>query len=177
MGWEEDWSFYFFIFFFVNRFDCFLFLQCFTIIIIKCKALFSCHSSSSHYSTQGFVLISFHFIFSFLIKNKKNKILCNFTSDLLLCLRISDLKCGQKTPKQMGPWEKTFPFFWSHLLVLISRNVGTKGHLRKEIILLKYQFFRFMTKSGGQFELLNWLEKSTRLLMLEDYDIFHFTIR
>ena len=34
-----------------------------------------------------------------------------------------------------------------------------------------------MTKSGGQFELLNWLEKSTRLLMLEDYDIVDFTIR
>ena len=66
-----------------------------------------------------------------------------------------------------------------------KQNVGTKGHLRKEIILLKYQFFRFMTKSGGQFELLNWLEKSTRLLKLklklelklEDYDIVHFTIR
>ena len=174
-GWEEDWSFYFFIFF-VNRFvDCF-FCTVFTIFIIKCKASFSCHSSSSHYSTQGFVLISFHFIFSFLIKNKNNKILCNFTSDLVLCLRISDLKCGQKTPKWMGPWEKTFPFFWSHLLAIISRNVGTKGHLRKEIVLLKYQVFRFGTKSGGQFELLNWLEKSTRLLMLEYYDIVHFTI-
>ena len=56
-------SFYFFIFF------CkYLIVQFFTIIIIKCKASFSCHSSSSHYSTQGFVLISFHFIFSFLIK-------------------------------------------------------------------------------------------------------------
>ena len=166
-----------FLFFFVNRFvDCFFFCTVFTIIIIKCKASLSCHSSSYHYSTQGFILISFHFIFSFLIKNKKNKILYNFTSDLLLCLWISDLKCGQKTPKQMGPWEKTFPFFWSHLLAIISRNVGMKGHLRKEIVLLKYQFFRFMTKSGGQFELLNWLEKSTRLLMLEDYDIVHFTI-
>ena len=153
----------------------FLFCTVFTIIIIKCKASFSCHSSSYHYSTQGFVLISFHFIFSFL-KNKINKILCNFSCDLLLCLWISDLKCRQKTPKWMGPWEKTFPFFWSHLLAIISRNVGTKGHLRKEIILLKYQFFRFMTKSGGQFELWNWLEKSTRLLMLEDYDIVHFTI-
>ena len=30
-----------------------------------------------------------------------------------------------------------------------------KGHLRKEIILLKYQVFRFGTKSGGKFELLN----------------------
>ena len=150
---------------------------------MKCKASFSCHSSSYHYSTQGFVLISFHFIFSFL-KNKINKMLCNFTCDLLLCLQISDLKCGQKTPKWMGSWEKTFPFFLSHLLAIISRNVGTKGHLRKEIVLLKYQFFRFMTKSGGQFELLNWLEKSTRLfklklkleLKLEDYDIVHFTI-
>ena len=52
-----------------------------------------------------------------------------------------------------------------------------KGHLRKEIVLLKYQVFRFGTKSGGQFELLNLLEKSTRLLMLEDYDLVHFTIR
>ena len=43
-----------------------------------------------------------------------------------------------------------------HFLALISRrNVGMRGHLRKEIVLLKYQFFRFMTKSGGQFELLN----------------------
>ena len=164
-------SLFFFVFF------CKKIVQFFTIIIIKCKASFSCHSSSSHYSTQGFVLISFHFIFSFLIKNKKNKILCNFTSDLLLCLRISDLKYGQKTPKRMGPWEKTFPFFWSHLLAIISRNVGTKGHSRKEIVLLKYQVFRFGTKSGGQFELLNWLEKSTRLLILEDYDLVHFTIR
>ena len=70
----------------------------------------------------------------------------------------------------MGPWEKKFPFFWWHLLAIISRNVGKKGHLRKEIVLLKYQVFRFGTKSGGQFELLNWLEKSTRLLMLEDYE-------
>ena len=54
--------------------------------------------SSSHYSTQGFILISFHFIFSFL-KNKKNKILCNFTCDLLLSLWISDLKCRQACGK------------------------------------------------------------------------------
>ena len=165
-----------FFYFFCKYIWLLFFLQCFTIIIIKCKALFSCHSSSSHYSTQGFVLISFHFIFSFLIKNKKNKILCNFRSDLLFCLRISDLKCRQKTPKWMGPWEKMFPFIWLHLLAIISRNVGTKGHLRKEIVLLKYQVFRFGTKSGGQFELLNWLEKSTRLLMLEDYDLVHFLI-
>ena len=88
-----------FLFFFVNRFvDCF-FCTVFTIIIIKCKALFSCHSSSYHYSTQGFILISFHFTFSFL-KNKKNKILCNFTCDLLFCLQISDLKCGQAKNSQ-----------------------------------------------------------------------------
>ena len=52
-----------FLFFFVNSFVCFFFVQCFTIIIIISKALFSCHSSSSHYLTQGFVLISFHFFF------------------------------------------------------------------------------------------------------------------
>ena len=31
------------------------------IIIIKCKVLFSSHSSSSHYSMQGFIFIPFHF--------------------------------------------------------------------------------------------------------------------
>ena len=100
-------------------------------------------------------LISFHFIFSFL-KNKKNKILCNFTCDLLLCLWISDLQCGQaKNSQANGSLRENVSVFLSHLLTIISRNVGTKGHLRKEIVLLKYQFFRFMTKSGGQFELLN----------------------
>ena len=74
------------------------FVQRFTIIIIKCKASFSCQSSSFHYSTQGFILISFHFILSFL----KNKILCNFTCDLLLSLQISDLKCGQVCGKNMA---------------------------------------------------------------------------
>ena len=81
-----------FIFLFFLKIDC----TVFTIIIIKCKASFSCHSSAFHYSTQGFVLISFHFIFSFL----KNKILCNFTCDLLFCLRISDLKCGKAKNSQ-----------------------------------------------------------------------------
>ena len=53
--------------------------------------------------------------------------------------------------------------FWLHLLALISRrNVGMRGHLRKGIILLKYQYFRFSTKTGAHFELLNWLEKSTK---------------
>ena len=61
-----------FLFCFVNRFILFFFVQSFTIIIIKCKASFSCHLSSSHYSTQGFIHILFHFIFSFL-KNKKIK--------------------------------------------------------------------------------------------------------
>ena len=50
--------------------------------------------------------------------------------------------------------------------------------------MLKYQVFRLGTKSGGQFELLNCLEKGTKLLKLklnlelklEDYDIVHFTI-
>ena len=45
-----------FYFFNVNSFLC----TVFTIIIIKCKVSFSSHSSSSHYSMQGFVFISFH---------------------------------------------------------------------------------------------------------------------
>ena len=94
-------KFLFFYLFFVNRFvDWFFFCTVFTIIIIKCKASFSCHSSSYHYSTQGFILISFHFIFSFFFFNKKKKILSSFTCDLLLSLRISDLKCGQAKNSQ-----------------------------------------------------------------------------
>ena len=42
-------------------------------------------------------------------------------------------------------------------------------------MLLKYQFFRFMTKSGGQFELFKLILKLE--LKSEDYDIVHFTIR
>ena len=30
-----------------------------------------------------------------------------------------------------------------------------RGHLRKEIVLLKYQYYRFSTKTGAHFELLN----------------------
>ena len=40
----------------------------FTIIIIKCKVSFSSHSSSSHYSMQGFIFISFHFFFFYVNK-------------------------------------------------------------------------------------------------------------
>ena len=72
-------------------------------------------------------------------------------------------KYDKKMPSKWVPWEKMFPFFLSHLLALISRrNVGTRGHLRKEIVLLKYQYFRFRTKTGAHFELLNWLEKSEK---------------
>ena len=42
-----------------------------------------------------------------------------------------------------------------------------KGHLRKEIVLLKYQFFRFMTKSGGQFELLNGIGEKLKAFQVE----------
>ena len=45
--------FYFFIFFNVNSFLC----TVFPIIIIQCKVSFSSHSSSSHYSMQGFIFI------------------------------------------------------------------------------------------------------------------------
>ena len=85
-------------------------------------------------------LISFHFFFF----NKKIKQIKYYAiSHLTFCCVY-----GYQT------------FFGLNLLAIVSRNVGTKGHLRKEIVLLKYKFFRFMTKSGGQFELLNWVEKS-----------------
>ena len=108
-------------------------------------------------------LVSFHFFFF------KNKILCNFTCDLLLCLWIADLKCGQACGKNMtknsqvnGSLRENVSLFWSHLLALISRNVGMKGHLRKGIIMLKCRYFRLSTKTCAHLELLNWLEKSTK---------------
>ena len=131
------------------------FCTVFTIIIIKCKASFSCHSSSYHYSTQGFILNSFHFIFSFL-KNKKNKKLCNFTCDLLFCLRISDLKCRQaKNSQANGSLRENVSVFLIAPSCYNKQKCRYEGHLRKEIVLLKYQVFRFGIKSGGQFELLN----------------------
>ena len=61
-----------------------------------------------------------------------------------------------KNSQANGSLRENVSIFGLHLLALISRrNVGMRGHLRKEIVLLKYQYFRFRTKSGGQFELLN----------------------
>ena len=51
-----------------------------------------------------------------------------------------------------------------------------RGHLRKEIILLKYQYFRFRTKTGAHFELLNLFDKKFLMLDREDYNIVNFTI-
>ena len=42
---------------------------------------------------------------------------------------------------------------------------------------MQFHMWPSVVFTGAHFELLNWLEKSTRLLMLEDYDIVHFTIR
>ena len=88
-GWEED-----FLFFYVNRLYSFLPLS-------LLNAWLRFHVIHPHIIIQHKVSFSSHFIsfFSFL-KNKINKILCNFTCDLLLCLRISDLKCGQAKNSQ-----------------------------------------------------------------------------
>ena len=146
-------KFLFIYFFFVNRFDCcFFFYSVLPSSLLNAKLHF--HVIHPHLIIQHkvFALISFHFIFSFL-KNKKNKILCNFTCDLLLCLWISDLKCGQAKNSQVnGSLRENVSVFFA---LISRRNVGMRGHLREEITLLKYQFFRFRTKSGGQFELLN----------------------
>ena len=100
-----------FLFFFVNRLvDCF-FCTVFTIIIIKCKVSFSCHSSSYHYSTQGFVLILFHFIFSFL-KNKKVNIMQfhMWPSVLFTDIRLK-MQTGKKLPSEWVLERKHFHFF------------------------------------------------------------------
>ena len=70
---------------------------------------------------------------------------------------FTDIRLKMQTKNSQANWSlrENVSVFGSHLLAIISRNVGTKGHLRKEIVLLKYKFFRLMTKSGGQFELLN----------------------
>ena len=101
-------------------------------------------------------LVSFHFCF---FKNKVN----NFTCDLLFSFLDIRIKKYHKNSQANSSLTENVSVFWLHLLALISRrNVGMRGLLRKEIILLKYQYFRFRTKTGAHFELLNWLEKSTK---------------
>ena len=58
-------TFLFFNFFFVNSFVWFFLYSVLPSSLLNARLHFSCHSSSSHYSTQGFYLISFHFNFSF----------------------------------------------------------------------------------------------------------------
>ena len=62
-------------------------------------------------------------------------------------------KYDKKLPSKQVLERKLFRFFLSHLLALISRNVGRKGHLRKGM--LKYRYFRLSTKTGAHLELLN----------------------
>ena len=58
----------FIYFFYVNSF----LYSLFTIIMIKCKVSFSSHSSSSHYSMEGFVFISFHIFLGFFFLDVKD---------------------------------------------------------------------------------------------------------
>ena len=109
-------------------------------------------------------LVSFHFFFF-----KKYNIIqfymwpsVVFTDIRIKMWKGMWKKYDKKLPSKWVLERKCFHFL-SHLLALLSRrNVGTRGHLRKEIILLKYQYFRFSTKTGAHFELLNWFEKSTK---------------
>ena len=63
-GDSSNLTFLFFYFFNVNSFLC----TVFTIIIIKCKVSFSSHSSSSHYSMQGFIFIIISSFWGVLLK-------------------------------------------------------------------------------------------------------------
>ena len=65
-------------------------------------------------------------------------------------------KSSTKNSQANGSLRENVSVFLSYLLALISRrNVGMRGHLRKGIVLLKYQYFRFRIKNGAHFELLN----------------------
>ena len=85
-----------------------------------------------------------HVIFCFLLKIG------------LKCKQDAMQKSSTKNSQANGSLRENISTFWSHLLALISsRNVGLRGHLRKEIVLLKYQYLRFRIKTGALFELLN----------------------
>ena len=63
-------------------------------------------------------------------------------------------KSSTKNSQANGSLRENVSVFWSHLLALMSRrNIGMRGHLRKGIILLTYQYFRFRIKTGAHFEL------------------------
>ena len=87
-------KFLFYFIFFVNRFVCCLYIVLPSSLL---NARLRFHVIHPHLIIQHKVSFSSHFIsFFFFLKKKK---LCNFTCDLLLCLRISDLKCGQACGK------------------------------------------------------------------------------
>ena len=125
-----------YLIFCVNKFLCFVLF--FTIIIIKCKASFSCHSSSSHYSTQGFILISLHFIFPFL----KNKIVYNFTCDLLFSFQISELKIWTGMQKKYHKNSQVNSSLRENISILLiapllsRRNVGMTCKERNQFVLI-----------------------------------------
>ena len=82
----------------------FFFVQCLPSSLLNARLRF--HVIHPHLIIQHKVLFSSGFISFFFFQKKKkkkiNKILCNFTCDLLLCLWISGLKCGQAKNSQVN---------------------------------------------------------------------------
>ena len=103
------------------------------------------------------------------------------------CVVFTDIRLKMRTKNSQanGSLRENVSIFFIAPSCYNKQKCRYERTFKENIVLLKYQVFRFGTKSGGQFELLNWLEKSTRLLKLklklelklEDYDIVHFTIR
>ena len=111
-----------------------------------------------------FHLISFHFSFFKILNFIQFHMWPSVVlTDIRIKMQTGMQKNMTKNSQANGSLRENLSVFWLHLLALISRrNVGMRGHLRKEIILHKYQYFRFMTKTGAHFELLNWLEKGAQ---------------
>ena len=88
-----------FLFFFVNRFVLFFLYSVLPSSLLNARLRF--HVIHPHLIIQHKVSFSSRFISFFLLKKKKKK-LSSFTCDLLLSLRISDLKCGQAKNSQVN---------------------------------------------------------------------------
>ena len=95
-------------------------------------------------------------------------------SVLFMDIRLK-MRTGKKLPSN-GSLRENVSIFFIAPSCYNKQKCRYERTFKERNCFAKIPGFQIWDKSGGQFELLNWLEKSTRLLMLEDYDIVHFTI-
>ena len=117
-------------------------------IIIKCKALFSCHWSSSHYSTQGFLLISFYLIFF-----KLNKFI-HFYMQPTVFFQISELNMDSdatKITQKISLFEVTpISCFMCYRSSFGSRICGRQANMRVLFISKEFSALRCFKKFLGK---------------------------